>query len=686
MQLLELTLHNYKVHRNKTIKFEPGVVGIVGDNGTGKSSIISAICFLFTGDYDTDRKNQCVTLGETEGWVKGKFRLNGKEGTIERHLSNSTVILTYDGIPYNKSGEVEKLWNDLLQIDKTIFNNVIVAKQGEIQNLFSDETTVREKIFQKIFMVPPTEKIRHVIWDNYIKVAPPEKPEEDILQLQTIQASVAKTRNGFLEQVESKSLELGEESLIKAINDRIVFLNQCNTDLLKKPELETKLKEYETEYVSNIAKIHEITEYLKYEPSILELKQDRDEQLAIKPVFIRKQSILNEISKLEVTINSADITSKTKEVEAIDTKKDAVLSSLNDTRNKLNTVLAEKNHLLTLHGHAKCPTCKQEIPNREEYIQQLMDQEVTLNANLKSASSTHINLTSKSKELWSEISKNSTLLQRINYLKEELAKIADVSFNQQEFDLIGSQIDSLTSYVNRAQELKNRQIEISAEVRVLNEKLNNLASYDGSATITEELAVLTNAVVANQAIKDEIQSLQLEASKLEHELTLLETRIATSLTNHNYNLKRKKYLSKLEAVHDLFNVSKFPRKLIETYMSNVQASLSTYLDYFNLPYTVKVEDGFKIRLYDENNRQLPMVSGGQEMMIGICLRLALHKMFAQAFPIWIIDEGTTHLSETRKQNYFDLINELRKQKVINQIIIIDHDERLSTVVDQTVQL
>ena len=63
MQILELTLHNYKVHRNKTVKFENGVVGIIGDNGSGKSSIISAICFLFTGEVDTDKKSECVTLG-----------------------------------------------------------------------------------------------------------------------------------------------------------------------------------------------------------------------------------------------------------------------------------------------------------------------------------------------------------------------------------------------------------------------------------------------------------------------------------------------------------------------------------------------------------------------------------------------------------------------------------------------
>jgi DNA repair exonuclease SbcCD ATPase subunit len=112
-----------------------------------------------------------------------------------------------------------------------------------------------------------------------------------------------------------------------------------------------------------------------------------------------------------------------------------------------------------------------------------------------------------------------------------------------------------------------------------------------------------------------------------------------------------------------------------------------YLSYFNLPYKIKVEDGFKIRLYsDDNPNPLPKVSGGQEIMVGICLRLALHNMFAQSFNILVVDEGTTHLDETNRQNYFNIIGELRKQKIINQLIVIDHDPNLTSVVDQLIQL
>ena len=69
MQLDDIKLHNYKIHRDLKLTLGPGVTGIVGDNGSGKSSVISAIRFLFTGEVDTENKQKSVTLGETEGWV-----------------------------------------------------------------------------------------------------------------------------------------------------------------------------------------------------------------------------------------------------------------------------------------------------------------------------------------------------------------------------------------------------------------------------------------------------------------------------------------------------------------------------------------------------------------------------------------------------------------------------------------
>jgi DNA repair exonuclease SbcCD ATPase subunit len=686
MQILELTLHNYKVHRNKTVKFENGVVGIIGDNGSGKSSIISAICFLFTGEVDTDKKSECVTLGETEGWVKGKFILNDKEGSLERHLASSTVVLVYDGVTYKKVSEVNKLWNELLQIDTTIFNNVIVAKQGEIQSLFSNESAVREKVFQKIFMVPPTEKIRNTIWDHYIKTCPPERLEEDVQLLYTNQASVASERNNALKEIEIKTSELADEALLNSIIDRIRFIERCAADVSKRPALEKAVTDYTAEQTNNNTEITNITDCLSKLPKLHEAQAEKNRLIVAKTIYDRKQSLVVEIDSLSASIDEAEISNKRAQLvdsEATKQKHTDILSGLNA---KLRDTISQKTHLLALKGHANCPTCRQQIPNTSEFLNELMKQEVQLTAEIGAANRLHQTASKTTQLLNTEITKSQAAVQRLAYLREELAKLSDVGYSKDRLDQINHLIDTIAELTSALQSYNNRQVKLSADLRIASNNLSNLATYDGEGDMSEELEVLNAAKMIDKTNRDALNVLNLQAAKLEHELSLLEQRITTSRANQVYNNRRKSYLDRLDKVHGIFNVSKFPRRLIETYMDHVQVALASYLAYFNLPYNVVVSDGFKIGLCDEANRPLPSVSGGQEMMVGICLRLALHKMFAKAFPIWIIDEGTTHLSESKKEHYFDLIDELRRQKVISQIIIIDHDVRLGKVVDQTIEL
>lgn len=686
MQLLELTLHNYKLHRNKTLAFESGVVGIVGGNASGKSSIISAICFLFTGEIDTPKKSDCITLGETEGWVKGKFLLNGKEGTLERHLTGSKVILTYDDVVYSKTTEVNQLWNDLLQIDSTIFNNVIVAKQGEIQSLFSDETVVREKIFQKIFMVPNTDKIRNTVWDNYIKVCPPEKLEEDVQLLIVDQTNVAIERNKALAKIEEYTIELVDEHTLKCFQDRINFLEKCITDLDKRPELENQKNLYEVEVSQLHQIIIDLQGSLENYQSSLELLNKLNEFVETRSVFNRSQSIISELDAITKNIDLNLLAEKRSELIVAEDRKTSNYDYLLECNADLKEVLKQKNSLLQLKGHANCPTCYQALSDVQPLLINLQVTEDELTRKINKANTSYQVDLKDVQRLNIELSKYDSLLSRKGYLEQELARTKKVTYSVQEHTDTQTLLDSRHDIEGKLTKANNRLIELNAEIRVINEKLNNLAIYDGEKSIEEELAILQQVIENNNTTKDNIANLQLISGKLEHELTLLESRIVLSQNNHTYNIRRKTYLDKLNAVYDMFAVHKFPRKLIETYMDNVQSYISNYLDYFDLPYTIVVKDGFRIRLCDSAKRVLPTVSGGQEVMIGLSLRLALHRMFAKAFPILIIDEGTNHLSEVNRQNYFNLINELRKQKVINQIIVIDHDVGLSTVVDQLMEL
>ena len=57
MQILSVTLKNFKTHRDRQFTFALGTNAICGENGAGKTSILEAIAwvlFNYLGDYAKD--------------------------------------------------------------------------------------------------------------------------------------------------------------------------------------------------------------------------------------------------------------------------------------------------------------------------------------------------------------------------------------------------------------------------------------------------------------------------------------------------------------------------------------------------------------------------------------------------------------------------------------------------------
>jgi exonuclease SbcC len=687
MQLIErLRLHNYKCHRDLDLKFGPGVTGIVGDNGSGKSSIISAIRFLFTGEVDTKDKQKSITLGETEGWVSGQFNLNGKVGTLERHLNSSTVKLRYDDVPYNKAGEVKELWNRLLQIDSSIFNNVIIAAQGDIKLLFCGDSSIREKIFQKIFLVPPTDKLRSTIWDHYIKTCPPERFEEDVTSLQSQQAEIATKRNALLAEIDTKTSNVMNEAFQKCVIERIAFLERCKRDLEVQPGLESQLTQLD-------ADIDQLEYYIQEEEKELakvdyeDFRRTHGELLSQKQLAVHKEELLCELAIVEAKAPTQE------EWADIKVSLDQVNKEEQDAQEQLTIATTNQKFyaeqiefLAQFKDSACCPTCSQPIQDVSDTLERYKEQKAEADREVMTLNAKHSLASKKGQRLRNTKSLMDGQWQRLSALQQQLARLSDVEYSAEDLKVLEAALREYETRQKNIQNNKNALVQLRANKEVLQEKIKNLAVYDGEDSIEVELATMNEVIRENQRRLSELETTKVEQAKHERDLELLETRIETSLENHKFNVKRQEYLAKLNKSYEILHVQKFPRMLIQSYAEHVQVYLSNYLEKFTIPYRGKIVDGFRIVMIDAEDRELPMISGGQEMIVGLCLRLALHKMFAQSFPLWIVDEGTTHLSEPNRKAYFKLIEEIRTKKLVDQVLIIDHDNQLSTVVDNTIQL
>lgn len=102
---------------------------------------------------------------------------------------------------------------------------------------------------------------------------------------------------------------------------------------------------------------------------------------------------------------------------------------------------------------------------------------------------------------------------------------------------------------------------------------------------------------------------------------------------------------------------------------------------------LELDDGYNLTLV-EGGVPKPVISGGEEDIANLCLRLAISQMIAewagQKFSLLILDEVFGSLDEARRQNVVQLLRGLHDR--FEQVIIITHIEQVREGLDRVISV
>ena len=107
MILKKLKLENIRSYKNQEIKFPEGSTLLMGDIGSGKTSILLAVEFALFGLQPSQRGSSLLRNNEEYAFVKLEFEIENKNIIIERKLKKSTknksiaqtdAAITIDGV------------------------------------------------------------------------------------------------------------------------------------------------------------------------------------------------------------------------------------------------------------------------------------------------------------------------------------------------------------------------------------------------------------------------------------------------------------------------------------------------------------------------------------------------------------------------------------------------------------
>lgn len=622
-----------------------------------------------------------VTVGQTTGYVIGHLLIDGKEAVLERHTDTAKVNFVYDGVTYKKSSEVNEIWDKLFQIDKHILQNVVVSNQGEIALLFNGDASTKEKLFQKIFMVPNTTKLRDTLWNNYIKAAPPEYPVKDTTLISSEIQCVEKLIEMATEEL--SSLKVDEDEYNKLIT-RKAYL-----DKVEQSQADHQLLS------ADLEKAKEAMELLSAEIVTLQAKMEtinigdyRDcvaAQKAAKPLYENKQKWLAKKASLTAPtcakVDETDIANHRNAVAELEaelkTKRAAVV--------ELNRKLAEYEKSGLSSG--VCPTCGTEVDNIVKLVEHVNKELEPLIAEGIAMKSSLLTSTAERDRVLEMFKLWETYDRAQTEIDTAISSIGEVVFNQEDYDLCQSVLEKYAAWELDLVAMQRGQISAQSKVNDKTVKLSALTSYDKALDLfaPEKADVAAQLSVMREA-KEKNKSLEIEIATNKVSLATAQKELKENAEYVEKNSRRKEYVGVLNSLYELFHTSKFPRSLIQTYASTVSEYMNAVLSSFDFPYSAKVNESFGIDVFNDEGLQMPSISGGQQVMVGFSLRLALHNMFVGAFPFMIVDEGSYGLNNENAKKYFEIIRSLGKDSKFKQVIVIDHHNELSEYVDNTINL
>lgn len=164
MEILSVTLNNFKSHSDRHFTFQPGTNAICGENGAGKTSILEAIAWVlfdYSGDYN---KDDLIRNGAASAQVRVAFVSTRDGRTYEVHRCTTKSYTLYDPqlnerLPYSRIKEEVLPW---------LRQHLGVSPGTDLSQLFSSTIGVPQGTFTADFLL--TREKRKPIFDKILKV------------------------------------------------------------------------------------------------------------------------------------------------------------------------------------------------------------------------------------------------------------------------------------------------------------------------------------------------------------------------------------------------------------------------------------------------------------------------------------------------------------------------------------
>ncbi|MEM5772702.1 MAG: AAA family ATPase [Candidatus Aenigmatarchaeota archaeon] len=397
--ITRVELKNWRSHLDSRLEFSSGTNILLGTIGSGKTSILDAICFALFGTFpalqtkkvklDEIIMNRPVEKNKAE--VELHFQLNGKNYSVRR------VIERGKGTTYSEIREDGKLLEspnaqrvnekveEILKVDYDLFSKAVYSEQNALDYFLTIPKGQRMKKIDELLGIDKFEKARN--------------------------SSVTLT-NRIVDR------KLGIESSLSQIDEE-----ELKNNLLELKEVISKLSLEKEELKKNLEKIE--SERKKIEQELLELKKIKERIEILKREERGKESALEETlaaikSTEEATrgFSKEGVERAIREVEDLLNKKEFELKQKKDYYEKIFSEISQAESKIKFLNEDKISKLK---PALEEKIEIKKDLDYLLSITGENIEEQLERNKENLEKISSEISATNTLINDLNSFIQHLS-------------------------------------------------------------------------------------------------------------------------------------------------------------------------------------------------------------------------------------------------------------------------
>lgn len=688
MKLRSLSMQLFRQHVEALVRFPDGLVGIIGTNGSGKTTIVEAIGFAFFGSRALRGRTEDVRT-RTAPTKSGKGRKDREmrvelsvehDGTIfriERSLNDAALFVGGDAIPVAQGNrEVSARVSALVGMSYEEFTATYCTEQKGLEFLSGKRgATEREKFIIRMMGYDRLEDVQELLrTDRKEKRAVLQGYEASMGTREELeQTLVAELER--LKQVREKHDEAVQalskvEAEFAGIHERMQRLEDVRARFLKEREavqacqvrLEERLKRKQALADGIIVAQDELARAVKPIAGV----RDVDEVLRETKREIVRHRELAEFSTQE--LRKAELSWR-EELSNIRAEREAVARQIDQLAIKIKK-------MGSLESGGECPTCSQPLGESFESV---------------------------SAHLVVERDKLATRVEELQSMEREKQAIpalvqeyqAKLQISQKTNERLQAKLQELQNCQQLEQKLHDllhNQTSIETEIQSAQENLDRAKERLANHKFSEDDYLKEKG--AHDAAQRLLEVARLQRVRLEGELNTHEALVGRSKADVARFDERCAELEKLRRQVRIFDecdriVTEF-RKYVNSSIRPRMAELaSEYLtDLTDGRYSaVELEDDFTPTVVEDGEPKR-IISGGEEDILNLCMRISLSHMLAeragQNFSLLMLDEVFGSLDEGRRSNVLALLEKLRRR--FEQIIIITHLDDIKDGVQHLIQV